>query len=413
MNFELVALLATAVLGYGFFSKPAEERGLTGPMFFTIVGALLFYFGVPGMGEGHGEERHEAHELGTPHWVHTLAEVALALILFVDASNVSLARLRSDGGWILRLLGLALPLTILLGTGVGLLLCSELTVVEAALVAAMLAPTDAALGLAVVNHPGIPQKVRQTLNVESGLNDGMVLPAVVALGCLAATHAGFSVEITRNGLGWVEFGLAQGVGGPLIGIAIGWIGGKLVERFGSEPATMSPGFLRLAAPALAWLALATAESLGANGFLAAFTAGLAVGATTDRCRETLQEFGEAAGELLALLTFAAFGAFLVPGLFTDFEPSRLGMALFALTAMRMGPVLLSLRGTGMDRRTSLFISWFGPRGIASILFLLLVGDRVPHPAAVSQVVAWTVLLSIFAHGATAGPWARRYAQATG
>lgn len=407
MHFESIALLTAALFGYGLISKPAEERGLTGPMFFTALGALMFSLGVPGFSADHDGD----HPLGTPEWVHTLAEVALALILFVDASHVSPKELWADRVWIGRLLGVGLPITIALGAVAGLLLCSEVTVIEAMLIAAMLAPTDAALGLAVVTNPGVPLKIRQALIVESGLNDGIVLPLVVALGCFAATQAGFSAAETHEGLGWLGFGAAQGLGGPALGLAVGWIGGKAVERCASAPASMTPGFQRLAAPALAWFAFAAAEGLGANGFLAAFTAGLAVGATTDRGRKALQGYGEATGELLALLTFAGFGAFLVPSLFSEFQLNRLGMALFALTVMRMAPVSFAL-GRTADRRTRLFIGWFGPRGIASILFLLLIGDRLSHPQAVSQVVAWTVLLSIFAHGMTSGPLARSYARAS-
>lgn len=409
MNFELVALLAAAFVGFGLVSRSAEERGLTGPMFFTLVGGALFAFGVPGMDPA-GESE---HGLGTPEWVHTLAEIALALVLFVDASKVRFGELWSDRAWILRLLGVALPLTLVLGTLGALLLCSILTPIEAALVAAMLTPTDAALGLAVVNHPGVPERIRRTLSVESGLNDGIVLPAVVGLAAVAAAQAGFLHEAAEGGAGWLGFLLAQAGGGPLIGLAIGGVGGALVERYGARRETMSESFERLAAPALAWLSFATAESLGANGFLAAFVGGLATGATAATCRERLQEFGEAAGELLALLTFAAFGAFLVPPLFEDFNASRFGLALFALTVMRMGPVLLAMVGSEADARTRWFLAWFGPRGIASILFLLVIGREVAHPGAVAQVVSWTVLFSVFAHGATAGPLARRYARAAG
>jgi NhaP-type Na+/H+ or K+/H+ antiporter len=399
MGIELLALLAAAFLGYGLISRRAEQGVLTPAMFFTAIGVAIAAFGM----HPEGGAEHE-----TPHWLHTLAEIALALVLFVDASKVDVRELRRDHRVELRLLGIGLPLTIALGALIAGLVCPFLTLWEAALVGAILAPTDAALGQAVVSSPQVPERLRRTLNVESGLNDGIALPAVVILLCAASTMAGMGPYGDHAGIEWVWFTLEQVTLGPLCGIVIGTLGGKLVERASPPEGSMSESFEGLAALSLAWLPFAVAELIGGNGFLAAFTAGLAVGATTRRARGVLQEFGEAEGQLLSLLTFTAFGAFLVPPLFLDFQPAMLLYGLCSLTFIRMLPVALVLTGCGTDRLTKAFVGWFGPRGIASILFLLLVSDSVPHAGTVRQIVAWTVLLSVVAHGVTAAPFARRY-----
>ena len=409
MGIELLAFLAAAFLVYGLVSRTAEEHALTPAMFFTAAGVLLATIGLAPTGaEGHGMHGEGGVAHATPHWLHTLAEVALALVLFTDASRIDVRVLRRDHGLVGRLLGLGLPGTILLGTGAAMLVCPNLSLWEAGLVGAILAPTDAALGQVVVSSEAVPERVRRTLSVESGLNDGIALPAVVILLCVASTMAGMGPYGEREGLEWVGFTAMQVTLGPLCGLLVGVVGGKLVERASPPGGSMSVSFESLAALSLAWLPFALAEMIGGNGFLAAFVSGLAVGATTNRARHAIQEFGEAEGQLLSLLTFTAFGAFLVPPLFLDFQPGMLLYGVLSLTMVRMLPVALALRGAGVDRPTSLFLGWFGPRGIASVLFLLLVSDAVPHAATVRQVVAWTVLLSVVLHGVTAGPFARRF-----
>ena len=336
--------------------------------------------------------------------VHGLAELTLVMVLFTDASRIDLACLRREGGLPLRLLGLGLPLTILAGTAAGLMLLPGFGWVEAALLAAILAPTDAALGQAVVSNPLVPVRIRQTLNVESGLNDGIALPLVLVLASVAGATEG-----ETDTYHWLRFTALAVTLGPAVGVAVGWAGGRWLER-GVATGWITAPFERLSSLGLALLAFAGAELVGGNGFIAAFVAGLTLGNVGRNVCETLYEFGETEGQLLTLLVFLIFGAVMVPDAIANLSLAVVAYALLSLTFIRLLPVALSLLGTGLRMPSVAFLGWFGPRGLASILFALVVveeGELAVGPM-LKDVVVLTVLLSAMLHGATAYPFARRY-----
>lgn len=330
-----------------------------------------------------------------------LGEVTLAVILFGDAVRIDVRALRRELGIPARLLGIGLPLTLMSGALIGWGLLPGVGLLEAALVAAVLAPTDAALGQAVVEDEAVPQRVRQGLNVESGLNDGLVLPAVLLLLALvtgAERAPGF----------WVGF-VAQQVGlALLVGSVVGGGGAWLVRR-ALRHGWIGGIYAQLATLALAVLALSGATVVGANGFIAAFVGGLAFGVVVGREGSHLDEYTEDTGRLLALLTFFVFGNVFLAGVGSALSWPVVLCAALILTVGRMVPVGISLIGLRVAWPTVLFVGWFGPRGIASILFgLILLREDIPAGEELFAVITVTVTASVVLHGATAAWGARRY-----
>jgi len=387
-------LVALGILGFGLVSGRLQKTPITAPICFAGLGLIAG----PAVA---GWIRIDPHA----HGVDLLAELTLVLVLFTDASRIDLRLLRREHDLPVRLLALGLPLTVLLGTAVAVLVFEAMSVWEAAALAVVLAPTDAALGQAVVSSPLVPVRIRQALNVESGLNDGLVLPVLlVVLSCAGAEQAG-SVGY------WVRFTALQVVLGPLVGIAVGYLGGRAVGR-ATRSGWMDPAFQRLSALGLALLAYALAVMIGGNGFIAAFCAGLTLGNSSRAICECLYEFAEAEGQLLTLLIFVVFGVTMVPVMLEHANGSTLLYAVLSLTLIRMVPVALALAGKRLKVDTVLFLGWFGPRGIASFLFLLLIVDEMVLAAQeqLAAVVATTVTLSIVVHGVTAYPGAVLYAR---
>ncbi len=391
MDPPLLAAIAATLFTFGLVSRTAERNILTPPMVFVLLG---FGLGAHGLGW-------LALESAT---IHGLAELTLVLVLFTDASRIDLSCLRRERSLPTRLLGIGLPLTVALGALAALLVFPGIGAWEALLLAAILAPTDAALGQAVVSSPLIPMRIRQSLNVESGLNDGLALPLVLVAASLAgARDAGGDLG------GWLRFAGLQLVLGPLVGASVGYWGGRLVER-ATKSDWINDSFQRLSVLGLAGLAYGGAEIVGGNGFIAAFVAGLTVGSASRAVCKCLFEFGEAEGQLMTLLVFLIFGAVMVPAAMPLWDGRALIYATLSLTAVRMLPVAFSLLGSGLRPASIAFLSWFGPRGLASILFALLVVEegRLASGAMIEAVVLLTVLLSTFAHGISAFPLARRY-----
>jgi NhaP-type Na+/H+ or K+/H+ antiporter len=325
--------------------------------------------------------------------------------LFTDASRIDLKLLRRQHSLPVRLLGVGLPLTVAMGMVGAVLLLGGITMWEAALLAAILAPTDAALGQAVVNSPKLPVRIRQALNVESGLNDGLVLPVVLIFLSLAAGQE------SKEAGEWIWFAARQVGLGPVAGIFVGFVGGKSV-MWGQRTGWMNHSFQDLSSLALSLLAYAVAELIGGNGFIAAFCAGLTLGNTARSICTCLYEFAEAEGQLLTLLVFMVFGAVMVPGALEHFRWLHLVYAVLSLTIIRMLPVAVSMLGGRLRWVTVSFLGWFGPRGIASILYVLLLleGSSVAGRDVILSVVMTTVLLSVFVHGLTALPGTNWYAQ---
>ncbi len=395
MDTATFALVAAFLLAFGLISGRLAKTVITPPMVFVTFGLLVgpVFLGVIHL------------DIGGP-VVHALAEATLVLVLFTDASRIDLNVLRKHYHLPLRLLAIGMPLTIVLGALAAGVLFGVLRFWEAAAVGAILAPTDAALGQAVVASKQVPVRIRQALNVESGLNDGIALPVVMVLASLASA-TGPSESLTF----WVRYAAMQVILGPLAGIAIGYWGGKLVVRC-SRSGWMDHTFQQLSALALSFLAFAGAELLGGNGFIAAFTAGLTLGNCARQICGCLFEFAEAEGQFLTLLAFLAFGAADTWPALPDIDGTLILYAVLSLTVVRMLPVALSLFGSGLHAPSYLFLGWFGPRGLASILFVFVVLERARMEAAerIFQIVVVTVLLSVFAHGLTAVPGAARYAR---
>ncbi|MEM7273852.1 MAG: sodium:proton antiporter [Actinomycetota bacterium] len=394
MTFETVLVLAAIVFGYGLVSSALGRRSISGPLVFTVAGVLI---GPSSLGLIDGSFAEGG--------VEVLAEATLVLVLFSDATRIDLRALRSQTTLPLRLLGIGLPLTVGLGTVVAVLLFDGLTWWEGALIAAILAPTDAALGQAVVSNPRVPVRVRQALNVESGLNDGLMLPAITILIAAAAAESG--IDSTGQ---WVRF-VAEQIGfGVGLGVLIGWCGGLALDRVVAR-GWVDSIMRQLATLAVAVAAFSAAELTGGNGFVAAFVAGMAFGYAAEERGESAADFTEDEGQLLALLTFAFFGALLLGPRLGDLSVEVALYAVLSLTVIRMVPVALAMLGVGLEWPTVGYLGWFGPRGLASILFGLSVVEEVELAGSetILEVMTWTVLASIVAHGLTAVPFANRYA----
>jgi len=299
-----------------------------------------------------------------------------------------------------------MPLTVAAGLGAGVALLPGLSVAEAALLAAILAPTDATLGQAVVSDPAVPVRVRQTLNVESGLNDGIASPLVTVFLAVAAAE----IETGDPGT-WTSFALEQIGYGLLIGAAAGLVGGRLIDYCASRN-WMTGTFRQLSTLALALAAFGFAVAAGGNGFVAAFTAGVAFGVVAREHCPHIEDLSEDEGQLLALLTFLFFGLVVAGPLLDDIGWRVLAYAVLSLTLVRAVPVAVSLAGAKLRPATIALIGWFGPRGLASIAFALMVLEEADLAGGdtILLAVTCTVLLSVFAHGATALPATRAYAR---
>ena len=390
-----LTVLAAVVFAFGLVSRRLEGTVLTAPLLFVVAGIVLGPAGFALV----------EFELDD-HIVLLLGEIALALVLFTDAARTNLSTLRQNEGLPLRLLGIGMPLTIALGTAAAALLLTDLTFWEAAIVGTVLAPTDAALGQAVVNNPRVPLRVRQALNVEAGLNDGLSVPFLALFLTLAVAE-----EELQPASYWIRFALEQIGFGVLVGIGVGLGGGWLVSQ-ASRRGWMTDSFQRLALLALALIAWALADQIGGNGFIAAFVGGLAVGPTVEHVGERLIRFTDAEGQLLNLSVFFIFGV-LVIGLKGSLSWEVALYALLSLTVIRLLPVALSLLGTHLRVVSVLFMGWFGPRGLASIVLGLIVVAEAPTLAGreeIELVVALTVLLSVLLHGLTAAPLSAAYAR---
>ncbi|MBC6366701.1 sodium:proton antiporter [Algoriphagus sp. AK58] len=386
---HLVVFMALLILGYGLFSKKAENSIITPPMVFVIIGLLVSFFDLELMKEGPKGP-----------FVKPLMEFTLMLILFMDGSAVDLKTLMNEKSLPSRLLGIGLPLTMLLGSLLAIPLFPEIPTLSLIMMAFILSPTDAALGQAVVTGDQVPRKIRQTINVESGLNDGIGLPPILV--CLAllsgSSGEGFDSQY------WLGFVAKQLILGPIIGVVIGFVSGKLLEQ-AFKRGSITHAYQMLASLAIPVLAYAGAEHFHGNGFIAAFSAGMFFGTSVPILRDRIKEFGEASTQAMILFIFLLFGIILIPASYPYWDWRVWLYALLSLTLVRMLPVAISLIKSGLDLKTTLFIGWFGPRGIASVLYLLMaiIALGPEGNEKIISIVSLTVLLSIFLHGISAVP----------
>jgi len=389
-----IGVISAVFFIYALVSRSLLWANISAPMVFVGVGILC---GPELLGIASFSPESEAGLL--------VAEIALVIVLFSDASRSNLSELRSDGALSARLLAIGMPLTIMTGTAAAAVFLLGLEFWEAAVVAAVLAPTDAALGHAVVSSRLVPEKIRQTINVEAGLNDGLSIPFLFMF-------LGFAVdEASLDATAWFTFGVEQIVLGVLVGLLVGGGGGLLVDQAIHRKA-MTHTFKRLAMVALAIGAWALAGALGGNGFIAAFVAGLAVAVFREDFGGHMLDFAEREGQLLSLIVFFVFGTAAI-GYLGSATWGVVAFAALALTVVRMVPVAISFAGTGLSRASVAFVGWFGPRGLASIVLALVVVEEEPNLPELDLIIAATtatVLASVFLHGMTARPLSRAYAR---
>ncbi|WP_236795600.1 sodium:proton antiporter [Amycolatopsis sp. GM8] len=392
----IVALITIAVILvlYGVVSKPLGARGITSAMVFTAAGLAAGT---------------AALDLVNIHLESIAAqrfcELTLVFLLFSDATRIDLAGLRRHLGWPSRLLLIGLPLTILAGLGAGLLILPGITLAGAFVLATMVCPTDAALGQRVVTDEAVPSRVRQALDVESGLNDGLAVPFfLVAVDIsLAQLSTGVTAAVVRTMAEQIGWGLAAGIAsGTLTGLLFRaadrreWLGGQWRQ------------ILPMLAALLAYL---TALQLDGSGFIAAFTAGMTFGYFSRRHDLTVTRLNEDVGGLLAGATWVGFGALAVGMLLPHVTWQIFLYAVLSLTLLRMIPVAIALLGTRTQLPTIAFIGWFGPRGLASIVFALIAVDEgIPNGQTLFTTVMLTILLSVFLHGLSSVPLVATYSR---
>ncbi len=390
-----LAVTALALIGVGMISRRVDGTAVTPAMLFVGVGLLV------------GARALDLLETSPDgQAVKVLTEATLTVVLFADASRIDLRTLRREYAVPVRLLAFGLPLTIVFGALIGAALFGALSIPEALVLAVLLAPTDAALGQAVVTEPRLPSRIRQGLNVESGLNDGICVPLLFIVLAFAEADAGelgttHALRLVAEEIG---FGLAGGaVAGVVVALGIAYASDRrLIER----------SWLQIVPVAGAALAYGIAAPLGGSGFIAAFVAGMTFGAlrrpSGDGAATLLTD---ELGEVLNGVTLLVFGAVLLwPAL--DGLTWRIGVyAVASLTIVRMIPVAIAMLGAGARRPTLAFLGWFGPRGLASIVFALIVVQEadLPHTKTILLTTYATVGLSVLVHGVTAAPLARRYA----
>jgi len=388
-----LGVLALLLFAYSLVSRRVE-RIATAPIVFTLAGCVA-PFAFP---EFRTEEYHLTQFL-------EVAEAGLVLLLFTDATRTDLSLLRRIRNLPARLLGPGMLMTIGLGAAVGLVLMRQMSIWEALILAAILAPTDAGLGQVIVESPRVPAGVRQALNVEAGLNDGLSVPFLLFFMAMLVAQGG---QTEASLLSFIGEQLGGGVAlGLVIGLGGGWLIQRAIRRGGIAEEFVPRAVLVL--PALCFL---SAEAIGASMFIAAFVAGLAAQSVYRGAGKHAVEFTSQWGQLINLAVFFLFGVTVARSV-GRLEPVFFLYALLSLTLVRMLPVGLSLIGTGLSRSSVLFMGWFGPRGLASIVLgLVYVEQEIPAASdtLIKGVVIATVLLSILLHGFTAQPGIAWYAR---
>lgn len=383
-----LTILAAFVFIYSVVAGRIEKMVISGPIVFTAFGLVMGPLGMNLLkinvnGEG----------------MRTLAELTLALVLFTDAAGTNMGVLEKSRQIPIRLLLAGLPLTILLGFAVGAAMFPGLTLIEVAILATILAPTDAALGSAVVTNPNVPAKIRAGLNVESGLNDGICVPILFVFLAVATGTSGKGGDLNlAMKLVVQEIGI-----GLAVGLVLTAVGAKAIQ-WCTVKKWLAGTWQQIPVVALAFACFSLAQILGGSGFIACFSGGLLFGVMVRKEKKELMTAAQGIGDTLALATWVVFGAVVVGQMMAGFSWKIGVYALLSLTMVRMLPVFLSLGGSGVSTSGKLFMGWFGPRGLASIVFIVIVlNNNLPNDQTLALVVVWTVFLSILVHGFSANP----------
>ena len=389
-----VFIIATIVLLYGYISKLLEKYNISGPMVFTLFGLFLSPLGINYLSLDLNAES-----------VKIVAELALIIVLFSDSSTLNVRNFKEGYKIPLRLLFIGLPLTILFSTYAGTLFFPATPLLYIIVMALILAPTDAALGKAVVVDKSVPKRIRSGINIESGLNDGIVFPLLITALLLISSHQELGSDNS-----WGLYLLKQISLGFFIGALSGFVGAKGLN-FAQKQEWIESSYKNLTPLSLAILTYFIAEYFGGNGFIAVFISGLFFGSFTEVLKEEQSSFLESEGEVLILISFLVFGLTFIPLTIELWSPKVFLYAFLSLTLFRMLPVFISLLGLGLSNTSKLFIGWFGPRGIASILYVMTVAHSVELSIVDEElfaVISVTILLSIILHGLSATPLVKKY-----
>jgi NhaP-type Na+/H+ or K+/H+ antiporter len=396
-EYQILTVLAAFAFFYSIVASRLERTPISGAVVYLFFGLAFGSYGLKLVEldvEGEGLKR--------------LAEFTLALVLFSDSANANLGVLRKVKGIPIRLLLVGLPLTIAAGFGAGCLIFDGLSLIEIALLATMLAPTDAALGQAVVTNEKVPASVRESLNVESGLNDGICVPVLLVFLALAAG----SMEGSETAALVVRLPLEEIGIGATVGIVLAILGSFLLKWCGTR-GWIAGAWIQIPVVALAMFCFALSQRLGGSGFIGAFVGGLLFGGLMKdhKVKEKVLSGAESTGNVMSLLTWFTFGAVVFGQSLQNFSWQVIVYAVLSLTVVRMLPVFLCLIRVPMRSDTKLFLGWFGPRGLASIVFIVMVmAEKLPGNQTLAAVVTWTVALSIIAHGISAVPLAKVFAK---
>ena len=393
-----LALLAAGALLFSIVAGRVERSWLTGPIVFILFGFLI---GPLGLGLLSMEVK-----AGT---LKFMAELTLALVLFIDAAGADLKVLRRESAIPTRMLLIGLPLTLLLGFGTGVILFSDFSLIEVAILATLLAPTDAALGQEVVKNQSVPANLRQGLNAESGLNDGVCVPILFVFLALASGGGGHGAGEHVGGNYLALTLLAEELG---IGLLVGLVLVTLtvyVLRYARAQGWLTSTWIQIPVVALSISCFATAQYVGGSGFIAAFCGGLLFGYLMGDEKKEFLHSAEGTGDTFALITWVLFGAAVVGSSIGHLSWPIVIYTILSLTVIRMVPIFLSLLGSGVSTEGKWFLGWFGPRGLASIVFaVIVINADLPHGETITTVVSLTVVLSIVLHGISAKPWASRW-----
>ncbi|WP_339909189.1 cation:proton antiporter [Symmachiella dynata] len=397
-EYQVLTIIAAFVFVYSLMASRLEKTPVNGALVYVGLG-ILFGPNVLGL-VGFNVEGE---------MISRLAEIALAICLFTDSSNAKLRVLRRIEAIPSRLLLIGLPLTIVLGFGLAWLMFGDLGFYEVALIATMLAPTDAALGKAVVTNPAVPAQVRESLNVESGLNDGICVPVILFFIAMAAG----SVEVSESTKLVFKLPLEVIGIGIAVGVGLASVGGFALRTCASR-GWIAGTWLQMPIIALALTCFGLAQWLGGSGFIASFVGGLTFGALTKHHKEEFLNEAEGMADAVAMVTWFAFGTVVLGFLLSRFDWQVWVYAILSLTVVRMLPVFVCLIGKGLRSDTLLFMGWFGPRGLASIVFVVMViGEQLPGNDRIVAAVTWTITLSVILHGLSANPLATAYGARVG
>lgn len=385
--YQGMALLAIIVFLYTLMAKKIESTIISGPMVFVAIGVALGPIGAGLIGN-------EADM----HVLRLFADMTLALILFSDAAHSNLTVLKAKAHIPVRMLSVGLPIAILFGAVIAMWVFDVLTWVEAGILATMLGATDAALGKAVISDKNVPASVREGLNVESGLNDGLCVPILLVLLAIASSTSGEVSGVEALMVAVEEIGI-----GLLVGLSFAYLAAKMIG-YVTDRGSLSPVWMHLTVAALALSCFSVAQTYHGSGYIASFCGGMLFGRLMQQQKHTLILTAESVAELLAMLTWILFGATIIGQVLEEFTPSIILYSLLSLTVIRMIPVYMSLVGSPVPKSQRLFMGWFGPRGLASVVFAVIVVDAgLASSHFIALVVTTTVIISLVLHGITAKP----------